>query len=243
MTPTLWVPAAADRFTPGRGAAIDQYVFHTTTTTWASTIATFQGGPRLVSATYVVDELVDRVAGCVREEDTPWSNGSWPSNERAITAEHVDNGHYDGERDPGLYVRAARLCADVATRRRIPLELHDDPERPGCLEHNAIVATHCPGTLDVPLIIGMARGAAGVFDPRNVQADRDWFDQRVRELVMGEEIAVYAVAVALGKLTGILPKTTQRLLAERLRDVRSKPAKKKAPRMTAASVRRGHGRG
>lgn len=245
MTDLLWLPASADRFTPGREVAVDQLVFHTTTTTWASTISTFRTGSRLVSAHYVCDELLDRIARCVREEDRAWANGSWPSNQRAISIEAVDNGGYDEPRDPSLYVREAALVADIARRRpQIPLELHDDPARPGCLEHRDVVATHCPGTLDVPLIMGMARGGAGVFDPRNVQADRDWFDQRVRELVMGEEIAVYALAVALGKQVGILPKAAQKALEERRREIAARPRRtKRVRKISAAQVRAGHGRG
>ena len=243
-TPILWLPAAADRFTPGRDVPVDQIVFHTTTTTWDGTIATFQGGPRMVSAHYVVDELEDRIARCVREEDTAWGAGNWPVNQRSINIEAVDNGGYDLPRDPQLYVREAVLVADIARRRRVPLELVQDPEQPGCMRHLTATATHCPGTLDVELIIGMARGEAGMFDPINVQADRDWFDQRVRELVMGEEIAVYAVALALGKTTGLLPKATQRALEERRRELRARVPKAKRPRkITAAQVRAGHGRG
>lgn len=241
----LWIPAAADRFTPGREVTVDQLVFHTTTVSWSQTIATFTTGTRLASAHYVVDELVDRVARMVRETDRAWHAGNWPVNQRSIGIEGVDNGHYDGPRDPSLYLREASLVAAIAKRRpQIPLVLETDPERPGCLRHWSTVATHCPGTLDVELIIGMARGEVGVFDPRNNAADLDWFDKRVRELVMGEEIAVYAVAVALGRLTHILPNTLAKELRDRQRALKQKPkAKRPKHTITPAQVRAGHGRG
>lgn len=245
MTTMFVLPAAGDRYTPGRTVPVDQLVFHTTVGSYAQTVATFQGGFRLVSAHYVIDEHEDRIARCVVEASTAWHAGNWPVNQRSIGLEHVDNGGYDEPRDPELYVRSARLVAGIAERRpQIPLELHEDPERPGCIRHRSATATHCPGTLDVELIIGMARGVTGMFDPRNVQADRDWFDQRVRELVMGEEIAVYAVAVALGRLTGILPRQLQRELRDRRRALAARPRRaKRGPKITAAQVRAGHGRG
>jgi hypothetical protein len=245
MTSMLWLPAASDRFTPGRTVTVDQICFHTTVGGWDRTIATFQGGSRLVSAHYVVDELEDRIARCVAEVSTAWHAGNWPVNQRSIGIEGVDNGHYDGPRDPGLYLREAALVAGIARRRpEIPLELHEDPERPGCLRHRSTVATHCPGTLDVESIIAMARGEIGVFDPRNIQADRDWLDQRIRDLVMSEDIAPFAVYLALGRQTGNLPPRAAKAIADARKRLAAQPRRgRKLAKITAAQVRAGHGRG
>lgn len=246
MTTTIWLPAAGDRFTPGREVTVDQLIFHTTTTTWAQTIATFQGGTRKVSATYVVDELVDRIARCVRETDTAWHAGNWPVNQRSIGIEAVDNGAYDEDRAPELYLRESVLVADIARRRpEIPLELHEDPERPGCLRHRSTTATHCPGTLDVETIIAMARGEAGVFDPKTNPADAAWLDQRIRDIVMSEDVAPFAIYVALGRQTGNLPPRTVRAIADARKRLveRRKKSTRRVRKITAAQVRAGHGRG
>jgi hypothetical protein len=108
------------------------------------------------------------------------------------------------------------------------------------MPHNVAVATHCPGTLDVDLIIGMARGEAGVFDPRNVPADLDFLDQRIRDIVMGEDIAAFAIYLALGRYTGNLPPRTAKQVKALMAGSHKIAHTKK---VTAAQVRAGHGKG
>jgi hypothetical protein len=250
MTQMLWLPAAANRFTPGREVTVDQLIFHTTVGSFDATIRTFQISSRLASAHYVVDEHEDRIALCVRESDRAWHAGNWPVNQRSIGIESVDNStpahpRYDEPRSPALYIREAALVAGLARRRpQIPLQLHEDPERPGCLRHRSTVATHCPGTLDVESIIAMARGEIGVFDPRNVPADRDWLDQRIRDVVMSEDIAAFAVYVALGRQTGNLPPRAAKAIADARKRLAARPkTTKRTRRITPAQVRAGHGKG
>lgn len=143
-------PAATDRYTAGRTVPIDRIIIHTSTTTYDKTIAVFQGGPRLVSAHYVVDKNVDRIAKVVDEADTAWHAGYWPMNQRSIGIEHVDDGDFNGPRPDGLYARSAALVRDVCLRYHIPIDEQH------ILPHNRVAATTCPDALDVNHIIAQA---------------------------------------------------------------------------------------
>ena len=172
------LPAAADRFTPGRPGAIDRIVLHTSTTTFAATVATFQGGGRLVSAHYVVDEYVDQIAQCVRDEDTSWGCGNWPMNQRCLNIEHVDNGDWNGTRPDQLYERSARLVALLCRIHPIPLD------RASIRRHNEIIATACPDALDVDRIVARAKEINGMaIDYLSIE---EKVKATVRAVIMGE---------------------------------------------------------
>lgn len=236
-------PASTRNYSLGREAVIDQAVLHTMVGTIASARTTFQSGslrqPR--SAHYGIAIDGSHVESYVPVLDTAWHAGNWEVNCRAIGYEHEDLGFYDDPRPMEMYATSAALLARDSQRFNIPLVRISDPSQPGVMPHRVAVATHCPGTLDVDLIIGMARGEAGVFNPRENPADLAFLDQRIREIVMGEDIAAYALYVALGRYTGNLPKTV-RAAMERAR--RARPTKiVRRKRVPASKVRAGHGRG
>lgn len=249
-------PASANNYTVGRDVVVDQIVLHTMVGSRASARGTFQSDsldhPR--SAHYGVAYEGGAIDRYVPETSTAWHAGNWPVNQRSIGIEDEDRGAYDEPRPTELYVSVGGLVADITRRHQeIPLVLVEDPERPGILPHRIAVATHCPGTLDVQLIIGLARGATGVFDPRHNADDLAWFDQRVRDLVTGEDIAPFALYLALGRYTGNLPTKVKREIERtRSRIEASRTEARRAPRAAkttrkkrppAASVRAGHGRG
>ncbi len=154
MTDLLWLPAAADRFTPGRAVPIDRMVWHTPTVTFDQTIAVFQGGGRMVSAHYVIDRDVDRIGQCVQDGDTAWGAGDWPMNQRCLNVENVDNGDWNGPRPDAFYARAARFCADKSAQYGIPIY------RTHHLRHSEVIATACPDSLDVDRIVREAQALA-----------------------------------------------------------------------------------
>jgi hypothetical protein len=246
-------PASTNNYTTGRAVIVDQIVIHTMVASRASVRATFQSGtlakPR--SAHYGVAYEGGPIDRYVRETSTAWHAGNWQVNQRSIGIEDEDRGAYDAPRPPALYVSVGELVADIARRHpQIPLVLEDDPELPGILPHRIAVATHCPGTLDVPLIIGLARGVTGVFDPRHNADDLAWFDQRVRDLVTGEEIAPFALYLALGRYTGNLPQKVKRAIEHTRRRIEAtRTAARRAPKARtrrktpATAVKAGHGRG
>jgi hypothetical protein len=215
-----WIPAASDRFTPGRPAAPDTAVLHSTATTLAGAIATFQGGSRKVSAHLVID--VDRSVQMVDFADTAWHAGNWPWNQRSVGVEHVDNGDSWGPRPEALYVRsveAGRLLRKDYGITRFP-------------RHEVIVATACPAGLDTGRIIqGVMLDMA--FDPRANPQDLAFLDNRIREIIMNEPaLTGYALRRALQQY-GVAPAH-----AKKIAD--SVGTKKKAPRR---DVLKGHGRG
>jgi len=235
MTELLELWAAPDRFTTGRPAPPDRIVLHTTTTTFDGAIAIFRGGSRMVSAHFVVDKEVDRIARCVNENDTAWHCGNWPMNQRSIGVEHVDDGDWNGPRPDGLYERSAHLVYLLCFAYAIPINRTTIIAKSEILRHNEIVATACPDALDVDRIVRRAKEYEMAFDPRNNQADKDWLDNRVRELIMGEPaLTGNALRKALSAY-GIV-KAPARGKASTL-------TKRSINKPTKAAVRMGHGRG
>lgn len=240
-------PASTSNYTAGRAVAITQGVLHTMVGDIGSARATFQSDtlakPR--SAHYGVPVADGApVERYVRESSTAWHAGNWPVNQRSVGVEHEDLGLYDDPRPASLYVKSAALVAAISGRNPIPLVLTYDVERPGWIPHWVATSTHCPGTLDVETIIAMARGEAGVFDPINVQSDRDWLDQRIRDVVTGEDVAPFAVYLALGRQTGNLPPRARRAIeAARRRIAERAPRPARLRRSSPRQVSAGHGPG
>lgn len=137
-------------FTAGRdGERVETVILHWTVGTTESAIARFMDPTSRVSAHYVIarDGTVYRV---VSETDTAWHAGDYTVNLRSIGIEH-DAGP---GRDPteAQYAASARLVRELSARYGIPVDAqHIRP-------HRAIVATQCPGTLDVDRIVREATG-------------------------------------------------------------------------------------
>jgi hypothetical protein len=216
-----WVPAATDRYTPGRGLHVDTIILHSTATTMAGAIGTFTGGSRMVSAHVIVD--VDRIVQMVDYTDTAWHCGSWPWNQRSVGLEFVDNGRSWDPRPEKLYENAIMVASSIRDEFTI-IHMPD---------HRDIVATACPAGLDTDRII------AGVmlemaFDPRANPADLAFLDQRIRAIIMNEpQLTGFALRRALIQY-GVKPKSA-------LEIARSKKAPPK--RASRAEVLKGHGRG
>jgi N-acetylmuramoyl-L-alanine amidase len=220
MTDLLWLPAAADRFSVGRqGTRIDRLVFHTSTTTFDNTVATFQGGPRLVSAHAVIDIDQDRIAECVKDADTAWGAGVWAMNLRCFNIETADDGRWNDPRPDSLYVRSAAYALAKSRKYGIPVD------RQHWLRHDEVIATACPDAFDVDRVVALAKGDVMPFDPFNNPADLAKLDQRIRDVVMGEDIATFAVRNALSRELG------------------NKGAKEPKTAPSAEDVQAGHGKG
>lgn len=141
-------------YTPGReGNAVALIVDHWTVSSLESAIASFRNpnNPRgRLSSHYIVGQD-GQIVQLVPEAATAHHAGIWDANLRSIGIEH--------EASPlmpptaALYAASAKLHADIATRHRLELEAGVT-----VLEHRAIVATDCPGTLDLVRIIEEAGG-------------------------------------------------------------------------------------
>ncbi len=243
-------PAHPSNYTAGREAVVDQIILHSIVGTILSARTVFQRAGSGRSTHYGVpwgdSAPIERY---VRETNTAWGAGNWPVNCRGINIEADDNGDPWGPRPAGLYVREAQLVADICRRRKtIPLQRTTSVNVPGILDHRIATSTACPALLDTDLIIAMARGEAGVFDPRTVEADADFLKQMIRDVVISEDVAPFAVFMALGRYTGNLPPRGEKLVREariRLVQRRGKLAapRRKTTKKMLADARAGHGKG
>ncbi|MFD8116365.1 N-acetylmuramoyl-L-alanine amidase [Streptomyces microflavus] len=119
----LWAPAHTANYTvPSHPSErrIDRVVIHVAQQMFTPTIGIFRDPAKQVSAHYVVRSGDGHVAQCVREQDISWHAGNWDVNTRSIGIEHegwVDRPEYF---TPVMYLRSARLTADICERHGIP---------------------------------------------------------------------------------------------------------------------------
>ncbi|MFW3464115.1 N-acetylmuramoyl-L-alanine amidase [Streptomyces sp. 058-1L] len=119
----LWAPAHTANYTvPSHPSErrIDRVVIHVAQQMFTPTIGIFRDPAKQVSAHYVVRSGDGHVAQCVREQDIAWHAGNWDVNTRSIGIEHegwVDRPEYF---TPVMYLRSARLTADICERHGIP---------------------------------------------------------------------------------------------------------------------------
>lgn len=90
--------------------------------------------------------------GCVGEQAVAWHSGNYNMNQRSIGIEHLNNtGAPNWTIAEETYKNSARLIADIATRYNIPID------RQHIIPHRDVVATACPGGIDVDRLIRMAK--------------------------------------------------------------------------------------
>ncbi|MFG3408313.1 N-acetylmuramoyl-L-alanine amidase [Streptomyces sp. NPDC048142] len=119
----FWAPAAPANYTvPARPSdrRVDRVVIHVAQQLFTPTTGIFRTPSKQVSAHYVVRSGDGHVAQCVREKDIAWHAGDWSWNTRSIGIEHeawVDRPEFFTD---VMYLRSARLTADICRRHRIP---------------------------------------------------------------------------------------------------------------------------
>lgn len=175
----------------------------------------------------------------MNEPDTAWHCGNWAFNQRSIGIEYVDNANWNGIRPPEQYERGAFLTYLLCFAYAIPIT------RTTNRRHNEIIATECPDTLDVDRIVRRAKEISMSFDPRANQADKDFLDQRIREIVMGEpNLTAYALKhyLATPGPLGVVGGSVRRVHELDIGAI-DVPKVKKGKAPTKADVQKGHGRG
>ena len=136
-------------FNTGRsGIGVDRIVFHYIVGTLAAADATFADASAQASAHYGIGE--GAVHQYVNETDTSWHAGDLAMNRRSIGIEHSA----DQSRPPedSTYAASAELCA------RICRDYGLDPNTQ-IIGHSDVVATACPGTVDLQRIISETAAA------------------------------------------------------------------------------------
>lgn len=131
-----------ENYTAGRdGTAIDRIVIHYIVGTLAAADATFANPSSGVSAHYGIGE--GSLHQYVSENNTSWHAGDFPMNQRSIGIEHSA----DPDRAPSesTYDISVDLCTQICQDYGL------DPQTQ-IIPHHRVVATACPGTVNVQRI-------------------------------------------------------------------------------------------
>jgi hypothetical protein len=139
-------PAAAGNYQVGRNLPISRITFHYIYGDAQAAINRFQTPGVEVSSTYVIGSD-GQVYQMVKESDTPYSDGDFTSNSKTISIEHA--GGNGVPYTDAMYESSIQLVRDLIARYGM-----SDFKR-----HRDIIATACPGDLDVERIISGAQGA------------------------------------------------------------------------------------
>ena len=117
------------------GREIDCLILHEMATDLAGCDATFQGGARIASATYGIQD--DTIHQYVREADGSYNAADWDINMRSIALEHSAT----PTRPPSPATIATSI--QVIAAKMVQYPAIGDRVYP----HNQFVATYCPGIL------------------------------------------------------------------------------------------------
>ena len=94
----------------------------------------------------------DKVWGVVPENEVAWHAGHYPTNQRSIGIEHLNNSlGPNWTIAEETYRNSAKLIADISIRYNIPLD------RTHVIGHDEVTETLCPGGIDMDKLLSMAR--------------------------------------------------------------------------------------
>lgn len=135
---------------------IDRVVIHHNSgTNYQGALNTWlKGGPANTSAHYEITPT--QIIGAVDETRSAWHAGNKLMNQRSIGLEHVNSAGAPGWPVAEATLKlSAKLCADICKRYGIPIDsTHIIP-------HKSIVATDCPGGINMAHYINLVKAAAG----------------------------------------------------------------------------------
>lgn len=133
---TTWV--GSPNFTPGRqGNKPSKIIIHWMDGNLASTDAVFQNTTRQTSAHYGLED--NTIHQYVKEADTAYQAGVWDVNLKSIGIEH--SAAPGRPASDATYASSIQLCTEICQRWGI------SPDN--IVPHNSVVATQCPGTIDL----------------------------------------------------------------------------------------------
>lgn len=147
---------------------IDRIVIHWIVGNLAAADAVFSktGG---TSAHYGVED--ETVHQYVYEDKVAYHAGNYAMNQRSIGIEHsAAPGRPASDK---TYETSAQLIARIASENNFPLD------RTHVIKHNEVIATQCPGTMDVDRLITLAKkykggGSMDTLDSLRKQRDDNW---------------------------------------------------------------------
>lgn len=140
-------------YTSGRqGQKVNGVIIHWMAGNLASTDSVFQNRTTNTSAHYGVED--GNVHQYVKEEDTAYQAGNWVVNTQTIGIEHSAQPGRDAT--DATYESSAKLIAAAAKKWGFNV-VTNSTARP----HSFIVATQCPGTVDVTRLVNRANEILG----------------------------------------------------------------------------------
>lgn len=184
-----WVgPAASTNYLPGRdGNGVALIVDHWTAASYEWALARFttpSSDPMRVASAHYIVRTDGRISQVVAEEDTAYHAGVFDVNLVSIGIEHEASPMVPPS--DALYASSSWLHARIAERYAMTLELGVTVKG-----HRDIIATTCPGTLDLARII------EGAEDDMFTQADRDML-ARIKDLLEARETLVWDARIQRG---------------------------------------------
>ena len=145
-----WV--GSPNYTKGReGKKVSGIVIHWMAGTLAATDQVFKNTTRKTSAHYGIEDTT--VHQYVSEADTAYHAGTWEKNLTTIGIEHSAQPGRDASE--ATYRTSAQLIAEICKRYGLPINATT------IVPHRSIVATQCPGTVDLAKLITMAQAVEG----------------------------------------------------------------------------------
>jgi len=181
-------PAATTNYLQGRrGERVALIVDHWTAASYEWALARFTtptSDPMRVASAHYIVRTDGRISQVVAEEDTAYHAGVFAVNLVSIGIEHEASPMVPPS--DALYESSSWLHARIAERYAMPLELGATVRG-----HREIVATTCPGTLDLARII------EGAEDDMFTQADRDML-ARIKDLLEARESLVWDARIQRG---------------------------------------------
>lgn len=180
----IWKPAATGNFQVGRSAPISRITFHHIVGDAPAAIARFQTPGEQASSTYVIGST-GQIYHMVQDQNTPYTDGNFDSNSRAITIEHA-GGHASVPYTPAMYDASKRLCAYLISKYKISdFKRHRDvSSKP----------TACPGGLDVEGIVAGAKAliqGGEIVKPTEAQVYDAFRRYALKEPANPEEVKFY----------------------------------------------------
>jgi N-acetylmuramoyl-L-alanine amidase len=140
-------------FTNGReNKGIQEFIIHWMAGTLASTDATFQNRARNTSAHYGIED--DKIHQYVSLDNTAYHAGNWGVNQTSIGIEH--SAQPGRNASDATYESSAQLIAPIIKAGRVGRSYR---------KHSAIVATACPGTIDLDRIARRVNEILGTNAP------------------------------------------------------------------------------
>jgi hypothetical protein len=186
------------------GNPVSLIVQHWMAGTFDAALARFMNPASIVSAHYLVGQRRGQIAQIVKDDSTAYHAGDWQTNLLSIGIEAEASPTMAPTDD--LYANLAELYQHLRDTHHIDLV-----ENVTVKPHRAIVATQCPGTIDIAHIIELAGGTMTAQETYDLIAPL-----LQQNIVAPQENTNKAVKVALAALSAGPTDDAMRVIATKI---------------------------